>query len=311
MTLFSALLLTASLAAQERRPADGTPHGERKPSDRAPRGERVPNPDAPRGERRPGAERNPGSGGARAEFPAEIKLTDEQQAKLKEISADLAAKHAEFSKQRDGILTAEQKTAQAEAMKELREGNLSRQEAADLLAAALKLTPEQKQQMEATEAEARQLYQEGTAKKQAVLTDEQRSTLRKLTIAAGVARNFTIPGGLAATDDQQAGLKTLQAELGPKLADLSEKHALLLTDERRLARESAYKDARESGKDRQATADAVDAALGLTAAEKAQLVEVEQGLRELNQQIRERLMALLTPEQKAELDKRFGAGRRE
>jgi Spy/CpxP family protein refolding chaperone len=69
-------------------------------------------------------------------------------------------------------------------------------------------------------------------------------------------------------------------------------------------------DARESGKDRQATADAVDAALGLTAAEKAQLAEVEQGLRELNQQIRERMIALLTPEQKAELEKRFGDGRR-
>jgi Spy/CpxP family protein refolding chaperone len=69
-------------------------------------------------------------------------------------------------------------------------------------------------------------------------------------------------------------------------------------------------DARESGKDRQATADAVDAALGLTAAEKAQLTEVEQSLRELQQQIRERMIALLTPEQKAELEKRFGDGRR-
>jgi len=69
-------------------------------------------------------------------------------------------------------------------------------------------------------------------------------------------------------------------------------------------------DARESGKDRQATADAGDVALGLTATEEAQLAEVEQGLRELNQQIRERMIALLTPEQKAELEKRFGDGRR-
>ena len=65
-------------------------------------------------------------------------------------------------------------------------------------------------------------------------------------------------------------------------------------------------DLRESGKDRQATADAVDAALGLTAAEKAQLVEVEQSLRELNQQIRERITSLLTDSQRAELEKRFG-----
>ena len=67
-----------------------------------------------------------------------------------------------------------------------------------------------------------------------------------------------------------------------------------------------FRSARESGKDRQATADAVDAALGLTAAEKAQLVEVEQSLRELNQQIRERITSLLTDSQRAELEKRFG-----
>jgi Spy/CpxP family protein refolding chaperone len=239
-----------------------------------------------------------------------LKLTDEQQAKLKEINATLATRQADLSKKRDGILTAEQRTAQAEAMQKLREGNLSRQEAADLLAAAVKLTPEQRTQTEAVDLEARQLHQEGTAQKMAVLTDEQRGILRKQTIAANVARTFSIPGGLAISEDQKTSLNALNGELGTKLADLTEKQALLLTDERRAAREAAYKEARESGKDRQATADAVESALNMTAAEKAQLAEVEQSLRELNQQIRERMMALLTPEQKTELEKRFGDGRR-
>jgi Spy/CpxP family protein refolding chaperone len=82
-----------------------------------------------------------------------------------------------------------------------------------------------------------------------------------------------------------------------------------LTDERRLARDAAYKEARESGKDREATMQAVDAALKMTEAEKAQLAETEQGLRALHEQIREKVMALLTPEQKAEFEKRAGARR--
>ena len=296
--LLALLLLAASLAAQERRPAEG-----------APRGERPATPGAPRGERQPGAERVPGRGGPRAEFPDEIKLTDDQQAKLKDINEGLGAKQADLSKKRDAILTAEQKTAQAGAMQKIREGNLSRQEVGDLLAAALKLTAEQKTQIEAVDTEARQLARESSEQKQALLTDEQRATLRKLAIASGVARTFTIPGGITISDEQKAGLKTVQDELGPKLADLTEKHAAILTDERRAAREAAFKEARESGKDREATAAAVDAALKMTDAEKTQLAELEKSLQELHQQIRDRVTALLTPEQKAELEKKIGTGR--
>ena len=299
VAFLSLLLLTGTLEAQDRKPTDRVPGGDRKPSD-----------GAQRGERQPGADRTPGAGGARPEFPAEIKLTDEQQSKLKEINLSLGTKQAELAKRRDGILTEEQKAAQAEAMKKIREAtNLSRQEMADLVAAALKLTPQQQTQLEAVDLESQKLYREGSAQKAAVLTDEQRTTLRKLTIANGVARTCTIPGGITISDAQKTSLKALHEELGAKLADLTEKHSLILTDDRRAAREAAYKEARESGKDRQATADAIDAALKMSDAEKAQLAEIEQNLRELNQQIRDRMAALLTAEQKAELEKRFGVGR--
>lgn len=194
-------------------------------------------------------------------------------------------------------------------MKQLREGNRSRQEASDLLAAAVKLTPEQKTRVEALEAETRQLSQDSTAQKAAVLTDEQRGILRKQSIASGLARSFTLPGGMTVSDEQKAALKKLSDELGPKLADLTEKHASILTEERRAARDAAIKEARESGKDRQAATDAVAAAMKMTDAEKTQLPELDQSLRDLNQQIRDRMMALLTAEQKAELEKRFGTGR--
>jgi Spy/CpxP family protein refolding chaperone len=294
-SLFSALLLTAPLLAQDRKPAEG-----------APRAERAPSPDAPRAERASGAE---GRGAPRAEFPEEIKLTDEQQAKLKEVNDALAVKVEDLAKRRNGILTPEQAAAQAAAMQKAREGNLSRQEAGEAIAAALKLTPEQKAQIEAVDQEARQNFQNGLALKAAILTNEQRAILRKLTIATGVARAFTLPEGIPTSEEQKASLKALHGEFGGRLAELNERMALLLTDERRAAREAAFREARESGKDREATTAAVEAALKMTPAEKAQLSEIEQNLRDLNQQIRERMVTILTPEQKAELEKRAGAAR--
>ena len=194
-------------------------------------------------------------------------------------------------------------------MKKVRDGSVSRQEAAELIAAAVKLTPEQKTQLDALQQEARQLGQDSAVQKTAVLTDEQRGALRKLTAARGRARIFSLPGGLTISDEQKASLKALRDELGAKLADLTEKQALILTDERRTARETAFKEARENGKDRQATADAVAAAMKMSDAEKTQLAEAEKSLQELNQTIRDRLAALLTAEQKAEVEKQGGARR--
>lgn len=322
------LLLAGSLVAEDRKPVDA-PRGERAANPDAPRGERAANPDAPRGERalnpgaprgeraaNPGAprgerpagpERSPGPERRRSEFPEELKLTDEQQAKIREITAEIGASDADMAKKRDAILTPEQRNAQNEVMQKIRDGGLSRQEAGELLASAVKFSPEQQKQIDELDGARRSLGQEANTRKMAVLTDEQRTTLRKLTTAAGIARIFSIP--FEASDAQKASLKALQEELGPKLTELTEKQATLLTDERRAAREAAYKEARDAGKDRQETADAVNAALKMTDAEKAQLTETEQSLRELQGQIREKMMALLTPEQKAEFEKRFGTRR--
>jgi Spy/CpxP family protein refolding chaperone len=281
------LVLLGSVLAEDRKPAEG----------------------APRAERPAGPERIPGVGGRRAEFPEELKLTEDQQAQLKEINAEMAAKEAELAKKRETMLTEEQRTARAEVAKKIREGELTRQDAADQLAAALKLTSDQQKQMVELDVARRSLAQEANTRKTAVLTEEQRGTLRKLTIAAGVARTFSIPGGIEPSDAQKASLKALQEELGPKLTDLMEKQASLLTDERRVARDAAFKEARENGKDRESTAQAIDAALKMTDVEKAQLTETEQALRQLHEQIRDKIIALLTPEQKAEFEKRAGPRR--
>jgi Spy/CpxP family protein refolding chaperone len=298
LTLVSLLLLTVSLAAQERKPADGSPRGERNSAEGAPRGERA-----------PGPPRDAGARGERLGFPAEIKLTDEQQAKLKEMQANVSSKVEELGKKRDAILTAEQTTARAAADKKIHEGGLSRQEIGDLLSAALKLTAEQKTQMDAIEQELQQLRREAGEQRMALLNEEQKAILRKLNVAWTVERQFGLPGEINLTGEQKAGLKSLHEELGPKLAEWSEKRGAIMTAERQAALEAAQKAARESNLDRQAYADAVNAALNLSQAEKTQLAEVEQSLRDLYQQIQDRKLALLTAEQKDELQKRFGSGR--
>lgn len=287
--------------------AERKPEGERKPSAETPRGERKPEAGA---ERKPeaGTERRPArDGGRRSEFPEEIKLTDEQLKKLEGLRTEAGGKFSALSEKRDAVLTEAQKAARAEVEKKLREGGMSRQEYTDAMAAALKLTDEQKPKMEAIEAEANQMRRDAETARMAVLTDEQKSTLRKLMAARELERMFMLPPDFTTTDEQKAVLKKLQDEHAAELKTLTEKRDSIMTPERRTALEAVYKDARENNKDRQALAEAMNAALNLTDAEKSELNETQQKLGELNRKINDAKLAVLTPEQKAEFEKRLGS----
>ena len=124
-------------------------------------------------------------------------------------------------------------------------------------------------------------------------------------------RSFGLPGEIALTDEQKAGLKSLHEELGPKLTELSEKRAAIMTSQRQAALEAAQKTAlvNRTPIARQHS-DAIKAALNLTDAERTQLTEIDQSIRELNQQIQDRKLSLLTAEQKEELQKRCRCGSR-
>ncbi|MCE9603644.1 MAG: hypothetical protein K8U03_01935 [Planctomycetia bacterium] len=302
--LLSAMSLTAtSLMADEPKPAAKSRDGATKPSEAAPSGERKPNAEAPRGERQTDGRR----GGARSLFPDEVKLTAEQLTKLEELQTKINTQATELSKKRDAILTDEQRTARDGAYKKMREGNLSRQEAADLIATAVKPTAEQKTKLDAVEEEARKLRGDAETQRLALLTPEQKTTYRKVQATRDLERMFAMPGDFTLTDEQKKGLKTLQDELIGELTAATEKRDVILTDERKAAREAAYKDIRENNKDRQAAAEALDAALKLTDAEKSELSASEQKLNELRQKIQERKLALLTAEQKQEFEKKFGS----
>lgn len=104
--------------------------------------------------------------------------------------------------------------------------------------------------------------------------------------------------GLTLTDEQKAKLEVLQKELGPKLLEASGKLDGILTPEQRRARAETSKAARDSGKKPKEVTEAVDAAMKLTADQKPKVAEARKVLAELDKALREKVLEVLTPEQK-------------
>ena len=243
------------------------------------------------------SERSAGGSRGFPGLPPGLTLSEEQQAKYRAIEEQNQPKLAELNKKREAILTDEQKANAAKA-REAGGRGASIQE-------ALKLTDEQKSQMAALEKEAAGLRRGMQAQLMALLTDEQRTTFHKSQIAAGTARMFTVPAEITLSDEQKAKLTALEEELLPKVRDLALKEALIMTDERRAAREAVMQSATEGGKSLRdpAVAESIDAALKMTPEERTQLAEVQKGLGELRQQVQDRKQALLTSEQKEQWQK--------
>jgi len=299
IALAAAVLTAASPAATLLR-ADEPP-GASRPAEAA----RQPEPAAARGAGSPVR----GDGGNNGGFPPEIELTGDQREKLDQLRARFAPAHAEVQNRRAAILTDEQKRLRHEIEQRIRTEGLGRQEAEALMGTSLNLTPEQKTSLEATEEEAKRLRAEAESERMAVLTDAQRATLRRLSAVRRVERMFQPPAEFKLDETQLAGLKALQEEFGDQLATLTEQQEKLMTPERLAAREQVMQTARAGGMERQAVAAAIDAALQFTDAEKAEMAATEASLRELRQKIQDRVLALLTPEQRQQFEKKFGAGR--
>jgi hypothetical protein len=114
------------------------------------------------------------------QLPSEITLTAEQQKKLDELVATYGPKFEAMEKQRDSILSEEQRKAGAEARKAaLASGKKGKdlQQAAD---EAMKLKPEQKSKLDAISKESTALGKEIREKLRDLLTAEQNEELKKL-----------------------------------------------------------------------------------------------------------------------------------
>lgn len=111
------------------------------------------------------------------------------------------------------------------------------------------------------------------------------------------------------SEEQKGKVEALRKEYEPKLAEGQAKLDSILTPEQKKAQEEAIAKAKEAGKTGRELFEAGRNAVQLTEEQQKQMKEVRTHIAELQRQIREKIMGLLTDEQKAELRKRFGGER--
>ncbi len=103
--------------------------------------------------------------------------------------------------------------------------------------------------------------------------------------------------GLNLTDDQKAKVKALRKEYGPKFHAAADS---VLTDEQKTARADAIKAAKAEGKKGAEAHKAVANAVKLTDDQKC---KIKEAMKPLNKEVKDKLMAILTQEQKYKLKK--------
>ena len=115
------------------------------------------------------------------QVPKDVELSAEQKEKLAAVNKEFSAKLADATKERDAILTEDQKKAQQASMKESREKMLKGKDAKAALDAALKLTDEQKGKFDKAQAKLLELRTEATKKFAESLSAEQKAKFPLLT----------------------------------------------------------------------------------------------------------------------------------
>lgn len=109
--------------------------------------------------------------------------------------------------------------------------------------------------------------------------------------------------GLDLTDAQKTAIEDIKKEFGPKLKAAQEKQDSILTDEQKKARAEVFQKARESREGFGNMREAMEKALKLTDAQKKDMDAARQASEELNKALRDKIVSLLTPEQKEKLEK--------
>jgi Spy/CpxP family protein refolding chaperone len=110
--------------------------------------------------------------------------------------------------------------------------------------------------------------------------------------------------------DQQAKMEELKKEYGPKMMEAGKKMQGITTPEQFKAQMEAMKAARDAGKSDEEARAAGREAMKLTDEQKAKLAEAQKEMMPLQKELRDKVMALLTPEQKEQAQKAMGGGGR-
>ncbi|HVX60852.1 MAG TPA: hypothetical protein VHC19_09625 [Pirellulales bacterium] len=109
---------------------------------------------------------------------------------------------------------------------------------------------------------------------------------------------FKLPDAITLTAEQQAKVDELKTEYAGKLQDAMKKVNDIYTPEQRKALREARKTAAAEGKKGKQLKQAVDAAVEISADQKQTLADAQKELASLQKEVREKVVALLTDEQK-------------
>jgi Spy/CpxP family protein refolding chaperone len=126
--------------------------------------------------------------------------------------------------------------------------------------------------------------------------------------AAAPAGMYKLPDTITLTEDQKTKLAAINKEYSPKFVALAKKGNDILTKEQKMARREAMKEAKEAGKKQKEVQAAVTEAMKLSDEQKKKLDEVKAETTKLRTEMEGKVVALLTPEQKAELPKKGKKG---
>lgn len=109
--------------------------------------------------------------------------------------------------------------------------------------------------------------------------------------------------GLSLTEDQKVKVEVIRQEYAPKFKEVHVTIEGVLTDEQRKARDEAVKAARAAGKRGEEVWDAAKSAVTLTDEQKGKMADARRAMQVLRKEAHEKVMAVLTTEQKEQLKK--------
>jgi Spy/CpxP family protein refolding chaperone len=121
--------------------------------------------------------------------------------------------------------------------------------------------------------------------------------------ARPMAAQWEMLKSLDLTADQKAKLEELKKEYGPKFKEVWQKMDSILTEDQKKARAEARKTAEAAGKKGPEVWKAAQAAVNPTDEQKAKLAEARKAMAALGKEVHEKVMAVLTTEQKEQLKK--------
>jgi Spy/CpxP family protein refolding chaperone len=125
--------------------------------------------------------------------------------------------------------------------------------------------------------------------------------------APSITKQFPFLEGLTLTAEQTAKIEDVRKEYAPKMGEIGKKMREILTPEQQKTRQEAEKEAKAAGKNGHEAAVAADEAAKVTGEQKAKLAEIRKEMAPLSMEMREKIVAVLTPEQKAQIKDKLAA----